>query len=330
MSKREPNLKIRLEPSVGTFRKEEIPYNKLYYIDPKNDKRVGSKELDHLNETIIQNLYRKKYKIPFPDKIKSIRVKYGLSPIKMSEVLGMGVNSYRNYESGEVPSLANANLIKLSSDRDKFKAMASLACSQGIISEEELNFISKKDTESIDDYNFISIWNIKNESSEFTGFVEPSYEKMANVVLFFIDKVNPYITKLNKLLFYSDFFNYRKTGYSITGCNYRAINYGPVPSMYGTLYDLLEANQSVSKVYESFSDTSIQGERLIKNKEFDRSVFSNEEFATLCKVAETFKDTKTREIIEISHNEPAWIDNSEMKELIDYKYAFYLDSGLTS
>lgn len=44
-------------------------------------------------------------------------------------------------------------------------------------------------------------------------------------------------TKLNKLMFYCDFCHYREFGLSISGLTYRALNFGPVPDHYATIYD---------------------------------------------------------------------------------------------
>lgn len=44
-------------------------------------------------------------------------------------------------------------------------------------------------------------------------------------------------TKLNKEMYYVDFYSYKKYGRSISGLAYRAIQYGPVPEHYETVYD---------------------------------------------------------------------------------------------
>ena len=74
----------------------------------------------------VYNQYRDKFNIPFPDEIMLIREKYGLSAIKMSEILGFGINSYRQYEAGEMPSVANAKLIQMADDPKKFIDMVEL------------------------------------------------------------------------------------------------------------------------------------------------------------------------------------------------------------
>ena len=38
-------------------------------------------------------------------------------------------------------------------------------------------------------------------------------------------------------MFYADFFHYKQYGISISGLNYQAIKYGPVPVHYDTIYD---------------------------------------------------------------------------------------------
>ena len=46
----------------------------------------------------------------------------------MSDILGLGANSWRNYEAGEVPSKANANLIQMISNPEYFRDII-LKCS---------------------------------------------------------------------------------------------------------------------------------------------------------------------------------------------------------
>ncbi len=45
----------------------------------------------------------------------------------MSEILGLGINSYRNYENGEIPSQSNGNMIQLMRDPRKFKSVVEIS-----------------------------------------------------------------------------------------------------------------------------------------------------------------------------------------------------------
>jgi uncharacterized phage-associated protein len=56
-----------------------------------------------------------------------------------------------------------------------------------------------------------------------------------------------------------------------------------------------------------------------------KNLFTEGEFAVMSEVVERFRNTSTSDIIEISHQEKAWIENKEDKNVIDYFYAFDLN-----
>lgn len=306
-----------------TFRKEEFEFWKHHYQNTKTGETFTTKALDDLNASQVYNQYRAKHHIPFPEEIKQIRLQYGLSASKMSEVLDFGINSYRNYEAGEIPSLANAKLIRLAKNATQFKSFVEEK--QEIFSVntyrkvmDRIQAMMKPDElEPIVEY----LWNHDMEANAFTGFVKPNFDKVANYVLFFADKLKPLKTKLNKLLFYSDFLNYKQTGFAISGCNYRAITLGPVPSHFSELFGLLE-DQGFIQVEHEVHERGV-GERFVPAKEFDASLFTEQELDSMNKVVNAFTDYRTTEIVDLSHEESAWLENQEKRDLIDYqKYGF--------
>ena len=322
------NGKARLERKwqTVTFRKEPYSACAWHYVCEDTGQEFSTSAQDELVETQIHNQYRAKHHIPFPNEIREIREQYGLSAAKISEILDLGTNSYHNYENGKIPSLANAKLIRTAKSPEQFrqfveekkeifsdKAYAKLTeCINGMLKPDAL--------EPLVDY----IWNHDTEANEYTGFVKPHLEKVAHFVLYFADKVQPLKTKLNKLLFYADFLHYRNTGFAISGCNYRAIKLGPVPSHFSELFGLLEDQEYVNIDHE-VTDKGV-GERFIPAIPFKAGLFTEEELAAMAQIAEHFKETRTTEIVELSHKEPAWIDNHESKNLIDYtKYGFMLE-----
>ncbi|MDY0906294.1 type II toxin-antitoxin system antitoxin SocA domain-containing protein [Pedobacter sp. CFBP9032] len=63
----------------------------------------------------------------------------------------------------------------------------------------------------------------------------------------------------------------------------------------------------------------------IVGKEDDMDNFSIMELEVLSSVLKHFKKSTTKEVVDISHEEPAWIENEPARELISYqKYAFDL------
>ena len=113
-------MAIQTEVQTLTFRKEEFTVKQRFYSCSDTGERFTTTEMDELNLSLVYNAYRAKHHIPSPEEVKSTREKYGLSAVKMSEILGFGPNSFGLYERGEIPSLANSKLLKLASDPENF------------------------------------------------------------------------------------------------------------------------------------------------------------------------------------------------------------------
>ena len=105
------NATLRQEKSELTFRKEQFQYIHQFYECDETKERFTTTELDDVNIAQVYNQYRAKYGIPFPDEIKRIRQRYGLSASKMSQILGFGDNQYRLYENGDIPSETNGKIL---------------------------------------------------------------------------------------------------------------------------------------------------------------------------------------------------------------------------
>ena len=66
---------------------------------------------------------------------------------------------------------------------------------------------------------------IKNIERKLKKFIKKKISYIINFYSFRMASMSKKLNKttLNKLLFYTDFGNFKKTGYSITGITYRAI-----------------------------------------------------------------------------------------------------------
>jgi hypothetical protein len=108
-----------------------------------------------------------------------------------------------------------------------------------------------------------------------TGYVKPDFTKLTEMVKFYSERLSPWKTVLNKLLFYADFLNYRNNCFSMSGVRYRAIKMGPVPNNYNSIYEFMFNRNDIEIVNVDFSD-NIFGYRFDKaeNKEFNPDVFS--------------------------------------------------------
>jgi uncharacterized phage-associated protein len=162
---------------------------------------------------------------------------------------------------------------------------------------------------------------------EYSGYRRPCLKKLCEMVLFFAQQLQPWKTKLNKLLFYADFLHFKTTGYSISGTRYCAISMGPVPDNFNSIFEWIEKQGDVTVEKKEFHNGGT-GEQFFPGdgRTFIAEMFSAEELHTLTTVSENFASISTREIIRISHDEKAWIENVHAKnQMISYlKYEFDL------
>ena len=153
---------------------------------------------------------------------------------------------------------------------------------------------------------------------------------MSNLLLYLISSCNPDYNdklKLNKLLFYSDYFHFKQTGKSITGLTYRAISYGPVPVNYDYLFAYLTNELNIIEPTFSKSLNSRVIEYFYSKKPYDLSIFSDEELQTINQIIEKFRNITSWELVELSHKEKAWIELNKNSAIISYQqYGFDLEA----
>jgi hypothetical protein len=308
------------EKTKRKYRNDEFEVYEHFYKCNKCGYAFTNNETDGFNLTQVHNLYREKYHIPFPVQLTAIRVGYGLSAAKMSVILGFGTNQYRLYENGEMPTGGNATVLSMIVDPSQFKH---LLLKKNIVTGKKLSEILTSLDERIQSFKSPSIENILFPGNlipnRFTGFSLPDFNKFANMVLFFINDA-PFKVKLNKLLFFADFAQFKYSGYSISGCKYAAIPMGPVPNDYSLIFGLLESKEYLTTTLVNIKDKEY--DKFIPMKKFNKALFNASEIETLRNVSNKFKSLPTEKIKNISHEDKAWIDNQSKKALIDYsKYA---------
>ncbi len=318
---------LQKEIRTMNFRKEPFQVWFQFYKCMDSSEQFTDEELDEVNINQIYNQYRAKYGIPFPDEIKAIREQYGLSAHKMSEILGLGINVYRNYEAGEVPSVSNGRLIQMAKDPKEFKKLIDFGKNE--FTAEELEKINRKINTTLDRWDendtiYESIMLGEKRPWLFNGYRIPDLQKVNNLVLYFAEKVRPFKTKMNKLLFYADFFHFKKTGFSITGLTYQAIQKGPVPRHYDWIFDNSMEKKFIKIKLHDYGN--YMGEQFLPTGEvaFDKDLFVPSELKAMEVVTASFKKATVNEIVNKSHEEKAWNDNVNEFEIINYNYGFEL------
>jgi DNA-binding transcriptional regulator YiaG len=321
-------LNVQSRKEKITFRKEEFEVIHHFYEDAGHE--FTTTETDEITMQQVYNQYREKHKLPFPEEIQAIREKYQLSASKMSEVLGFGINVYRQYESGEVPNQSNARLIQLAKDAEEFRKLVLLSDAFNITEQtkvlKRVDYLIQEEKNNLNQ-RIINGYLLDNAEAPCAknGYVKPNLAKVQQVILYLVQQLSPWKTGLNKLLFYADFWHYRYHGKSLMGLQYRAIPLGIVPSNYDKILANVLETELIKVEYVPFSNGNV-GEKYTENPScfFEEKLFSEAELTTLASVTETFKYKTTNEIVAHNHSEKAWIDNQEKRQLVDYEYAFGL------
>jgi transcriptional regulator with XRE-family HTH domain len=320
------NSSLKKQVMSFEFRKEFFPIVYHTWVDNDNGEEFTTQELDELNQAQLHNQYRSKYGVPFVDEIRTIREQYGLSASKMSEILGLGPNVYRNYENGEMPGITTGRLIQLSKDPVEFKKLIDLSSNE--LEAQEIERINKKVAGKLTDWDKMEylieerLFGTKAPTN-YNGYRVPSLGKIGMMAKYFAQQLKPFKTKMNKLLFYADFLHYSKTGYSISGMTYVTISHGPVPKNYGGIYDRLSEEGYVDIEEVEFDDYG--GEKFLNHGgEADMGFFLESERLVIEIVQQKLGRLKTVDIVNISHDELAWQQNIDQHGRISYDYGFSL------
>lgn len=301
------------------FRKEKFNVHVRYYVCEDTFEKFTTSEQDELLINDLYSQYRIRHNIPFPDEIGAVRRKYKLNLVQISKILGFGTNQYAQYENGQIPSESNGRMIHAIKDKDTMLKM--LEASINEFSASEYKKIKDSILQSSDEIHSSenNLFFRSFKRSIFNGYTAPDGTKLQQMVKFFAYGTSGiFPTKLNKMMFYADFSHYRLYGKSISGLTYNAIQYGPVPTHYSTIYDNIEGLEKEVIILHDMETAKLTC------KGADVSVFNNTEKAVLSAVLLETAPMSTAELIELSHKENAWINHNPGNELIPYDEAFSL------
>jgi transcriptional regulator with XRE-family HTH domain len=147
----------------------------------------------------------------------------------------------------------------------------------------------------------------------------PNYEKYKQMILSFLRMgENVTKTKLAKLVYLSDFAWFYDHLNSMSGMQYRKIKYGPVPDAYFRVIDELEDEGKIT-IDRKNSDGK---EMLIiseseGNKKQKLDSVSVEEAKLMRDIYKKWKDKKTAEIVNFTHNQLPYL-MAEDEEIVSY------------
>lgn len=304
-------------------RGEEIKVDSEYFTCTSCENDFEDMLTDYDPLKFAYSEYRKRHGWTQPDEIREFRRKHGLTQGELSKLLGWGGATLSRYENGALQDETHEKALKMAMDpRILYKLINespnALPKEKACLLKEHLEKMEE------DELTFERIYEIKfgrYEPDESSGYQKLNLAKLFNAIIYLC--VGGVLkTKLNKLLFYSDFLFYKKNTISITGARYARITFGPVLDNYdhyfATIVDekLLEVDEVIFGDYWGEEYRALVGP--------DVALFSRSELETLDFVKNYFMKFTAGEIRDFSHKEKGYQDTSN-GDLISYKYASYLN-----
>lgn len=277
--------------------------------------------LDNKVSEIAISEYNKKYGIT-KEEIINLRRRFNLSQELFAKVIGCAKKTLISYEKGKsIPNDSYLIILKsLLSKPDTIKTIIDANKEQ--FTEKEFNKINEKITTIFSNNTKQLIFNSEYIPNEYNGYSKLSKDKVYNMILYFANHT-VLKTKLLKEMFYADFLYYKKNCKSITGLEYAKLQFGPVPDQFESILNecskenLIEYKLEYNNQFESYNISS--------NQKFDSTIFDEDELEILKQVRDKFKKFSSRDIVEFSHKEKAFV-SSKFFEKISYDYAFDIES----
>lgn len=242
-----------------------------------------------------------------------------LTQLQFAALVGMGVATINRYENGADPTPAHAQLLSgLMEDANTLLRM--LADKEEVLGRPTHMRLTKIAEGRLAYSALLRVEQHQRSiaSPEYTGKREFDLERLVQMILCFTH-LGEWKTKLNKLLFYSDFLAFKELGRSISGTRYVRGSYGPIPDQFQQLFAALMESEILT-AREEFLPDDRPVEKLVAKRVFDRTKFSKSELEILEFVYNFFKNKTAKHAVGLSHEESAYIEAGE-GESLSYSFA---------
>ena len=319
---REVETKIITKKECYDVCGEQIEVDAQVLVCAECEEELYCEELDNATLTRAYNEYRRRHRLLFPDEIKKIREKYGLSQRGFAKLLNWGDKTICRYENGSIQDKAHNSLLLFLREPENMRTYLT----ENEISLDErqkaklLAAVEKleQDAEYRVGSRIFDLFfsRIPCEENGFKGF---DYEKVCAMVLFFAHKSSELLkTKLMKLLNYSDMIFYKENGISMSGLKYAHLPYGPVPENFDILLGKMAADH-IAHIEVTY-DNGYEKHQVIPECDISEDIFSAEELEVLERIFVKFKDFGSADISNYSHKEKGY-RSTKQGEIISYSYA---------
>lgn len=133
----------------------------------------------------------------------------------------------------------------------------------------------------------------------------PDEQKLAELIIYVADKIknDPTggATKINKILFYSDFSAVRSQGSPITGVEYQKLKNGPAPRRLLPVRQKLVDEGALRQAEDEYFGKTVH--RLIPQREADTAIFGADELRIVDQVLGALWGLTASQASDLSHEE---------------------------
>ena len=303
----------------------EVSVAVLHCAHCGNDFDPPATESDPLDVAYTE--FRRRRGMVQPSQIKEARASYGLTQKELSALLGWGGATLSRYENGALQDEAHNTALRLAMDPRNLLSLVE-SNPAAVLSEKLQELLASLRRRILEEEGPMRrLYEMRfgsHEPDEYNGYRRLSIDKLFASILLFCGDPGIVKTKLNKLLFYSDFKHFRDYSVSVTGARYAHLPYGPAPDGYSFFLATMQDDEKTITTEEAFVHGH-PADLLIATKIPDVTLFAPSELKTLALVKERFQDASAKELSELSHQERGYIQTSDGQHI---SYQFAQDLGV--
>lgn len=153
--------------------------------------------------------------------------------------------------------------------------------------------------------------------------------RIKNVVIYFAKNTHACgKIKLFKLLYMLDFEHFRNTGKSVTGYEYQAWKFGPVPVALMQEWEELDDDlkEVIEIIPEKVIDYTRETVKVRDGVEFNDDDFTPRQLALMQDLADRYRDTRSPKMIDVTHEQNGawdkiWSEGLGAQKTIPYELA---------
>jgi putative zinc finger/helix-turn-helix protein, YgiT family len=321
---------IEERSEVLPVRGEQVEVLARVAVCPTCGEDVWSNDLE--DETLAQAYaeYRRRHRLLQPGEMIRTRESWGLGQRAFSLLLGWGEITLHRYESGSLQDMAHDTQLRMAEHADNVRILLDsngdrLTPRQRAVVESHLREAEDHGMEVACEDEALERLLAKESTGAYGGDAPLSLAKVREMIVFFSETPNMFVTKLAKLMFYADFLHCKVHTTSITGLAYAHLPHGPVPEHYERIRaDALE--NALVHIEEQLGD-DWAGEVLIAERAPRLDVFSPTELQVLKCVSAQLGSLSSKAVRDRSHTERAYTSTA-MGERIPYHTARELSLAL--